>query len=176
MPGFKGRQEVRFGKATVTVMAVTMTMMAAQAAFSDESGTYRAIRSFHHDYITIDHGGQTFTGGMARGTRTIIESSGGPFVEGANSYTQCLVFSTSSKGAISLEAPCTDTDASGDVMYTRAVRNEGTVGAGGGGEGVWELLGGTGQYEGVTGSCTYRTEYLEGGVAVVHADCVWSNA
>ena len=167
---------MRSGKATGTALLAAVTMMAAQAAFSDESGSYRSLRSFHHDYITIDHGGQTFTGGMARGTRTIIQSSGGPFVEGANSYTECLVFSTSSEDSISLEAPCTDADASGDVMYTRAVRNEGTVGAGGGGEGVWELLGGTGKYADISGSCTYTTEYLEGGVALVHADCAWSKA
>ncbi len=167
---------MRIGKATGTALVAAVMMMAAQAVVAEESGSYRSLRSFHHDYITIDHDGRTFTGGMLTGTRTIIESSGGPFVEGANSYTECLVFSTSSEDGISLEAPCTDTDTSGDVMYTRAVRNEGTVGAGGGGEGVWELLGGTGRYEGVTGSCTYRTEYLEGGVAVVHADCTWTKA
>ena len=167
---------MRFGKAAVTVLAAMIALMAAQFAWADESGTYRAVRSFHNDYITIDHGGQTFTGGMLTGTRTIIESSGGPFVEGANSYTECLVFSSSSDDGISLQAPCVDTDADGDLMYTRAVRGEGTVGAGGGGQGVWELLGGTGKYEGVTGTGTYRTEYLEGGVAVVIAECTWSKA
>ena len=150
-------------------------MMAAQAAFAEESGTYRALRSFHHDYITIDHGERTFTGGVLTGTRTITESSGGPFVVGANSYTECLVFSSSADDGISLQAPCVDTDTAGDVMHTRAVRNEGTVGTGGG-QGVWELLGGTGKYAGITGTCSYRTEYLEGGVAVVHADCTWSKA
>lgn len=167
---------MRFGKATGTALLAAVMMVAAQAAIAEESGSYRSLRSFHHDYITIDHGGQTFTGGMLRGTRTIIQSSGGPFVEGANSYTQCLVFSTSSEDSISLDAPCIDTDTSEDVMYMRAVRNEGTVGAGGGGEGVWELLGGTGKYAGISGSCTYTTEYLEGGVAVVQADCAWSKA
>ena len=167
---------MRFGKATGTALLAAVMMVAAQAAIAEESGSYRSLRSFHHDYITIDHGGQTFTGGMLRGTRTIIQSSGGPFVEGANSYTQCLVFSTSSEDSISLDAPCIDTDTSEDVMYMRAVRNEGTVGAGGGGEGVWELLGDTGKYAGISGSCTYTTEYLEGGVAVVQADCAWSKA
>ena len=167
---------MRIGKATVTALAAAMTMMAAQAVYADESGSYRSLRSFRHDYLTIDHGGQTFTGGMLRGTRTIIESSGGPFAEGANSYTECLVFSTSTDDSISLEAPCTDTDTSGDVMYSRVVGNQGDVGAGGG-EGVWELLGGTGKYAGTTGSCSYHhTEYLEGGVGVVDADCTWSKA
>ena len=167
---------MRFGKATGTALVAAVMMVAAQTVVAEESGSYRSFRSLEYGYLTIDHGGRTFTGGILRGTRTIIESSGGPFVEGANSYTECLVFSTSSEDSISLEAPCTDADASGDVMYTRAVRNEGTVGAGGGGEGVWELLGGTGKYADISGSCTYTTEYLEGGVAVVHADCAWSKA
>ncbi len=167
---------MRFGKAAVTVLAATMTMMAVQAACADESGTYRSIRSFHHDYVTIDHGWQTFTGGMLTGTQTIIESSGGPFVEGASTHTECLVFSRSSDDGISLEAPCVETDTAGDVMYTRGVREQGTMGAGGGGQGVWELLGGTGKYEGITGAGTYRTEYLDGGVVVVIAECTWSKA
>ena len=163
---------MRFGNATVTALAVTLTMMAAQAVVAEESGSYRSLRSYRHDYITVDHGGQTFTGGTLKGTRTIIESSGGPFVEGANSYTECLVFSRNSVDDIYVEAPCTDTDTSGDLMYTRAVRNTGDIGVVGG-EGVWELLGGTGNYEGIAGSCSYRIEYLQDEVAVVHADCTW---
>ena len=166
---------MRFGKGAVAVLAATMTIVAAQAAFADESGTFRSVRSYHHDYITIDHGGRTFTGGTLKGTSTILDSSGGPFMDGTNSYSECLVFSRSVDGVLSLEAPCVDTDPSGDLLYARAVRNQGDVGAGGGGEGAWELLGGTGKYAGITGTCSYSTEYLAGGVVVAIADCMWSN-
>ena len=164
-----------FGKGAVAMLAAALTMVAAQAALADESGTFRSLRSYHYDYITVDHGGRTFTGGVITGTGTVIESSGGPFFEGANRYSECLVFSSSSDGSLSLQAPCVDTDTSGDILYSRAVRGQGDVGAGGGGEGVWELLGGTGKYKGITGTCSYETEYLEGGVLVVIADCTWSN-
>ncbi len=165
-----------FGKGAVVVLAAAMVMVAAQAATADESGTFRSLRSYHYDYGTVDHGGRTFTGGVITGTGTIIESSGGPFFEGANHYSQCLVFSSSVDGSLSLlEAPCTDTDTSGDILYSRAVRREGDVGARGGGVGVWELLGGTGKYKGITGTCSYETEYLVGGVVVAMADCTWSN-
>ena len=166
---------MRVGKGAVAVLAATMMTVAAQAALADESGTFRSLRSYHYDYITVDHGGRTFTGGVITGTGTVIESSGGPFFEGANRYSECLVFSSSSDGSLSLQAPCVDTDTSGDILYSRAVRGQGDVGAGGGGEGVWELLGGTGKYKGITGTCSYETEYLEGGVLVVIADCTWSN-
>lgn len=166
---------MRYGKGALAVLAVALTMVVAQAAWADESGTFRSLRSYHYDYLTIDHGAQTFTGGVITGTGTVIESSGGPFTEGTNRYSECLVFSSRSEGSLSLEAPCVDTDASGDILYSRAVREQGDVAAGGGGAGVWELLGGTGKYAGVTGTCSYATEYLEG-VLVTIADCTWSKA
>ena len=168
---------MRFGKGAVAVLAAAMMMVAAQAALAQDSGTFRTLRSYHYDYITVDQGERTYTGGVITGTGTIIESSGGPFMDGANRYSECLVFSSSVDGSLSLlEAPCADTDTSGDILYSRAVREQGDVAAGGGGAGVWELLGGTGKYAGVTGTCSYVTEYLEGGVVVVMADCTWSKA
>ncbi len=161
---------------TTVAAFVAVILTVAPAAFAQESGSFRALHSYQHTYITVDHGDRTFTGGIVNGTRTIIESSGGPFAAGAHSVSECLVFSRSADGGISLEAPCTDTDVSGDIMYTRAVRKQGDVTVGGGGEGVWELLGGTGAYRNITGSCSYDTEYIEGGFVVVLADCAWSRS
>ena len=160
---------------TTVAAFVAVILTVAPAAFAQESGSFRSLRSYQHTYITVDHGDRTFTGGMLNGTRTIIESSGGPFAAGAHSVSQCLVFSRSADGGISLEAPCTDTDVAGDIMYTRAVRKQGDVTVGGG-EGVWELLGGTGAYRNITGSCSYDTEYIEGGFTVILADCAWSRS
>lgn len=42
------------------------------------------------------------------------------------------------------------------------------------GGGRWELRGGTGRYEGITGRCTYQTQYLEGGRVVAAGTCEWS--
>ena len=165
-----------FGKVVGTALAAAAAMLVAQAAVAEESGSYRAIRSYHHEYITVDHGAETFTGGFLRGTRTIIESSGGPFVAGSNTRSQCLVYSRSSTDGIALEAPCTSTDAAGDTLYSRAIRNQGDVAVGGGGAGQWELLGGAGKYEGISGICSYRTEYLEGDWAVIVTDCTWTRS
>ena len=92
---------MRFGKGAVAVLAATTMMMAAQAAMADDSGTFRSLRSYHYDYLTIDHDERTFTGGVITGTGTVIESSGGPFMEGTNRYSECLVFSIRSD-----EVPC----------------------------------------------------------------------
>ena len=162
-------------KTTVVALAAALVVMTAQAAFA-ESGSFRSVRSYHHEYITIDHGAETFTGGILRGTRTVVESSGGPFVVGSNSSSQCLVYSISSNDGIALEAPCTSTDAAGDTLYSRATRKQGDVAVGGGGAGQWELIGGTGKYAGVSGMCAYTTEYLEGDWALIHSDCTWSRS
>ena len=164
-----------FRRTTVAALAAALVIAAAQAAFA-ESGTFRSVRSYHHEYITIDHGAETFTGGILRGTRTVVESSGGPFVVGSNSSSQCLVYSSSSDDGIALETPCTSTDAAGDTLYSRAMRKQGDVAVGGGGAGQWELIGGTGKYQGISGMCAYTTEYLEGDWALIHSDCTWSRS
>ena len=160
---------------TVAALAAVLVVAAAQAAFAD-SGSFREVRSFHHQYITVDHGAEKFTGGILRGTVTIVDSTGGPFVAGLNRPTDCLVFSHSSDDGIALQAPCTSTDADGDIMYSRAIRGHGDVAVRGGGEGVWEIRGGTGKFEGISGSCSYTTEYLEGQRVAVLSDCTWSRS
>ena len=160
---------------TVAALAATLVVVAAQAAFAD-SGSFREVRSFHHQYITVDHGDEKFTGGILRGTVTIVDSTGGPFVAGANRPCDCLVFSRDSDDGIELEAPCTSTDADGDILYSRAVRRHGDVAVGGGGGGQWLLLGGTGKYEGVSGSCSYTTEYLASSRVAVISECTWSRS
>ena len=162
-------------KMTVAALAAILVVAAAQAAFAD-SGSFREVRSFHHEYVTVDHGGEKFTGGILRGTITIVDSSGGPFVSGASRPTECLVFSHSSDDGIALQAPCTSTDADGDTMYSRALRRQGDVAVGGGGAGRWEIRGGTGKYEGISGICSYTTEYLEGSRVAVVSDCTWSRS
>ena len=146
-----------------SVAAAAVLVLAAHTAVADESGTFQMLRSYQHSYITVDHGSRSFTGGILRGTNTITSSSGGPFVEGAHSRSECLVFSRSSDGGISLEAPCVNVDDDGDRLYSVARRDQGTIGAGGGGGGRWELHGGTGKYAAVTGRCTYQTQYLDDG-------------
>ena len=74
----------------------------------------------------------------------------------------------------SLEAPCVNVDDDGDRLYSVARRDQGTIGAAGGGGGRWELHGGTGKYAAVTGRCTYQTQYLDDGWLVATGTCEWS--
>lgn len=158
-------------------------MLAAWTAAAQESGTYRSVSSYihdyvtiYHDYVTIEHEGETFVGGPLYGTMTVVESSGGPFVVGENTVSECLVFSRNRADGLLIEAPCIFQDAADGMLYTYATRKQGTLSVGGGGEGTWELRGGVGRYAGITGTCSYRTEYLAGDRLVVHSDCSWSRS
>lgn len=165
-----------FWKKTVVAAVAALLVVAAHTAVADESGTFFMLRSYQHSYITVDHGDESYTGGTLHGTQTVLDSSGGPFADGMHSVTVCLVFSHSSDAGIALEAPCMNTDLDGDVLYSTALREQGTVATGGGGPGRWELRGGTGKYQGITGVCDYQTQYLEGSMVVTAGECTWSKS
>ena len=161
---------------TVVAAALALLIAAAHTAAADESGSFFMTRSYQHSYITIEHADATYTGGILKGTQTVIDSSGGPFVDGMLGTVECLVYSRSSADGIALEAPCVGTDLDGDLLYSTALRDAGTVGTGGGGAGRWELRGGTGKYAGITGSCPYETHYLPGDWVVTTGECTWSKS
>lgn len=164
------------GRMTAAAAVVALLIMAAHTAAADESGTFFMLRSYQHSYITIEHGDESYTGGTLHGTQTVLDSSGGPFADGMHSTSECLVFAHSSDAGIALEAPCMNTDTDGDILYSTAVRGHGTVGTGGGGAGRWDLHGGTGKYQGITGNCDYQTQYLEGDMVVTTGECTWSRS
>jgi hypothetical protein len=138
-----------------------------------ESGTYSQVVSLVTNYTKSERGSETAIGGSSSGTVTTIHSSGGPFIEGSSGLFECIVFAKRSGTGMDLEAPCTSTDSSGDKVFSVAKRKAGDVNPGGGGEGRSELLGGTGKYSGITGSCEYRADYLAGNHVVTISKFQW---
>lgn len=159
-----------FAAAAFAAMAVSG---AARTAVADESGRFTALASLVADYTMIEHPGGTIVGGTSAGTNTILEGSGGPFAAGEHSHVTCVVYGKRSTAGLALEAPCTSTTAAGDRLYSISKRSAGGVEAGAGGAGSLELLGGTGKFAGVTGACTYQTDYLAEGRVVTMSDCKW---
>lgn len=163
-------------RGAVALIAAAGITCATQTAAADESGSFTAIGSMVHNYTTIEHAGGTVFGGFSEGTDTIIESTGDPFVAGSHSHVTCVVFGKRTAAGMELEAPCVSTAAGGDKLYLLPKRNAGDVEEGGGGGGVAELLGGTGKYAGMTGSCAYEVDYLVDDRYVIMTDCKWQNS
>ncbi len=158
----------------LAIMALTgIVILSLAATATAESGTFRLIRSVQYNYTTFEFADQTVRASESEGVGTILESSGGPFVAGENSRVTCMIYSKRSEVGLELEGPCVMTNAAGEKLFTLSKRTLGGIGAGQGGEGRWQLLGGTGKFAGVTGSCSYETEYLEDDWLVTVGECEW---
>jgi hypothetical protein len=158
---------------SVGMLAVGLVVvLAGQVAVAAESGTYVQVVSLATNYTKSEHGAETVTGGSSSGTVTTVKSSGGPFTEGSSGLFECILFAKKSAAGMDLEAPCTSTDTSGDKVFSVSRRKAGDVDSGSG-EGRAELLGGTGRYAGLTGSCTYRVDFLPGNRLVSISKCQW---
>lgn len=138
-----------------------------------ESGTYESLASLVTNYTKSEHGDETIIGGSSSGTSTVTKSTGSLFKEGSSSLMECIVFAKRSTSGLDMEAPCTSTSSSGDKLFTLARRKIGDVTAGSTGEGKSEITGGTGAYAGLTGSCTYKIDYLSANRAVSISKCEW---
>ena len=161
------------GKMGALVTFASGTLFAAQMAIAGESGTYEAVSSFVYDYTKFDFANQKIISGPLHGTETITKSSGGLFVVNESSVFVCVVYAKNSDAGMDLEAPCATTDASGDISFTLGKRSAGDIETGGGGDGRQEIVGGTGKYAGITGSCTFTVEYLTGDRAISINTCEW---
>ena len=145
----------------------------AQVAIAGESGTYESISSFVSDFTKFEFANQGIISGPLHGTDTITKSSGGPFVVGESSVMLCAVYGKKSDAGMDLEAPCALTGASGDKTFQLAKRSVGDTAAGGGGDGLLQIVGGSGKFAGITGSCTYTVDYLADNRGVSIATCEW---
>ncbi len=161
------------GRLAAALVAAGAILCGAQAAVAEESGSVRLIRTYVQDYVTFDFDGGSITGGTLEGSVTVLQSSGGPFVEGTHERVTCLAYARRSEAGLDLEAPCTMTAPSGDEWYTISRRTSGDVETGGGGPGTLDILGGTGAYAGLSGTCTYEVEYLPDDWVSMIADCTW---
>ena len=157
----------------VALAASAGISLTAHDVLAQQSGAFKAIANYVRHFSTLEHAGETVFGGMLEGSVTILESSGGPFVAGGHSVSKCLAYGKRSAAGLDLETPCTIADPSGDRLYLLAKRSAGDVKAGSGGEGHFELMGGTGAYAGLAGRCAYKTDYLTNNRVVTKTDCMW---
>ena len=152
------------------------TLCAAQIASADhhvKSGTYEFVSSFVTDYTVVEQSEQTVIGGPGIGTVTIVKSSGGPWAEGSSGTNVFVVHIKKSDAGMDLEASGASTDSSGDKWFFVAKRTAGDTAVGGGGTGHQQITGGTGKYEGVSGTCEYTVDFLADNRVTALGTCQW---
>lgn len=143
-----------------------------QSPAAAETGSFTIASSLTSQYATIAHMDGTIFGGISEGTSTIVKSSGGPFVEARSFQTRCIVYGKSSVAGTELEAACTLRNPSGDMLFSTSERRvDGAAEEGGAGH--LTLVGGSGRFENITGSCPYEIDYLTETLFVSWAECTW---
>ena len=161
-------------KHTLLLLASASLLAVSQQSASAESGTFEALNSGQGNSHQIERGsGETVTGGSFAGTFTVLKSSGEPFAEGSSAPVDCVFLVKKSATAFDLESQCIIPYSSEDKLFGVFKRKSGDIAAGTGGEGKFELLGGTGKYSGMHGVCPYKTGYLTGNRVVTTMQCQW---
>ena len=158
------------------LFTVVGTLCATQTTVADhhvKNGTYEFVLSAITDFTAVKQLEHVVRAGTLNGTVTIIKSSGGPFKVGSSSILSGLLYLKKSAAGIDLESPGAITDPSGDTWYSVARRSVGDQAVGGGGAGLQEISGGTGKYEGITGTCEYTVDYLPDSRLVTRSNCQW---
>lgn len=154
------------GKRIVATLAVAGGLAcAAQHAVAGGSGSFTSISVLTSSFATLQQSGETIFAGPSEGASVITDSSGDPFAAGTHIAMNCVVYGRISASGVSLEAPCTATASTNGELYLLSKRTGKT--------GRTQLLGGTGKYEGITGTCDYEVARVSPKVNVTTAKCTW---
>jgi hypothetical protein len=157
-----------------TSMAAVGTLLAALgipfSAMAD-GGTFESLAAYSVDAATMQFGEAQVTSGRATGSMTITKSSGGPFEEGLVGMSQCFAIAERSGAGTAVEARCSATYKDGAFFFIS--RRKAGEAAAGSGEGISEIIGGTGRFAGITGTCRYRVDFLQNKAGVDRKICEW---
>lgn len=152
-------------KITVAVLISGSLINLAQA-----ETTYKTFATVKTDLQTMDWNGGKVTMGTLKGV-VITSNSSDPALNGEGIQT-CYLRVIRIKDSSDVFAHCTLTDKDGDISYLTAERKQGDASSGSGGRGKITMLGGTGKWQGKTGSCDYTAKYLKDNWQTTESSCV----
>ena len=157
--------------------AAMAALLCAGLAHADD-GKFTMLLTGTRSYTVVEHPEETVFGGGLKGVATITASTGGPFVKDAHVYVTCVVYGKRRPTSFHLETSCTGTGAGNkaDRFYTSGARKVETAALGGGGDGEFKIVSGTGRFAGVEADCSYDTTYLEDDGTVTSMACEWSRS
>lgn len=142
------------------------TLCATQMAIADhhvKRGTYEFVFSGVTALTTVEYPDSSITAGSVEGTMTTIASNGGPFAAGETGIYSGVLYPKKSLAGMDLERPDVTTDSSRDKWFMTARRNVGG-----------QEVGGTGKYEGLTGTREYHVNYLADNRIINQVSCQWA--
>jgi len=117
-----------------------------------ESGTYESIAGGTTSVTTNDFGNNKYSITNTIYTSRILNSTVSFYKVGAISVMQCLGVTTVENSKSANNGTCLSTDSDGDKVRVNFVRGESTPQ---GFNGTTEVVGLTGKYENVKGTCTF---------------------
>ena len=117
-----------------------------------ESGTYEGLSSGTVSVTTNDFGNNKYSISNTSFTNRVVNSTVSFYKVGSISVSQCLGIATVENSKSVSNGTCLSTDSDGDKSRINFVRDESTPQ---GFNGTLEIVGLTGKYENVKGTCTY---------------------
>ena len=117
-----------------------------------ESGTYEGLSSGTTSVTTNDFGNNKYSISNTSYTGRIIKSTVSYYKVGSINVSQCLGVATVENSKSANNGTCLSTDSDGDKVRVNFVRGESTPQ---GFNGTTEVVGLTGKYENVKGTCTF---------------------
>lgn len=154
--------------------AVAALLTAGPVIAKDEpaAGSFRLLVQFELAQTTVVQNGVSISAGTGPGTAVVFDGTAEPFRFGV--FDVMTVSLTRREGdKLSTEGHSVRKDADGDEWYSRFERAKGMPGQGAQSIGRYELLGGTGKYRGLNGSCAYEVSNLSGNRGVTLGTCKW---
>ena len=146
------------GKNMQKMIFILLMLFGANMALA-ESGQWTRSTVCDYQKSTINSNNKTIASLVFHCVSTIIQTDNDLFPLYSNSFDESIASMVKSDAGIELQAYNTATSASNvsDKVFSELSRKIGDVKKGG--EGNSTIVGGTGKYQGMTGSCAYTIKY-----------------
>ena len=125
------------------------------------------------DYTTVDLPGGSVTSGSLHGIMTVtVDRGGAPLAPEESVHGGCAVFIVVAlESETDFRADCDFHSPDEDHLYMVARLDMGDTEVVGGGEGIWQFIGGTGRFEDARAECEYTVRYLEDDDLLIFGRC-----
>lgn len=148
----------------------------SSASIMAAEGNYETIAMGDGVFSTIETANGSLMMGNVSGTAVITNGAGLFKTDMTNEWT-CLIQATDQDGVKVIQANCTayfpELKSS---LFTELKRKTGNIGSeNDGGDGLVQLTGGTGQLEGISGTCEYSIQYIGVTKSDTKQVCSYSN-